>query len=71
MNTVRFQEFERYDVNRDANVVRFMGVTGRGTFHAELACAGPAERREKRKAFESRVIELMENGEPPQEVEIG
>jgi hypothetical protein len=71
MNTVRFQEFERYDVQRDVMVVCFMGVTGRGTFHAQLACDRPSERREKRKAFESKVVELMESGEPPQEVDIG
>ena len=65
---VRFMESERYDPMRDRDVVRFMGITPRGTFHVELPVYGPASLRTMRNAFKERVIGLLEEGQAPREV---
>jgi hypothetical protein len=69
---VRFCEQSRYDPCVDAHVVRFMAITGTGTYNGETATHGSARTlREKRKEFKEYVIECMQNNIAPHEVEIG
>ena len=70
-NSFRFQEIERYDPIIDEQVVRFMIVTDKGSFHAEKPCPAGASRRDMRKAFREHALNLMEMGKEPCEVDIG
>lgn len=66
--TVRFMESERYDPMVDAEVVRFLAITNRGTFHAEVPVVAPASLRTRRMAFKNHVLEALDAGEVPCEV---
>ena len=70
VNVVRFMESERYDPMQDRDVVRFMGITSRGTFHVELPMHGPASLRTMRNAFKEQVIGMLEEGQAPREVSL-
>jgi hypothetical protein len=65
--TVRFLENEYYDIDQDAEVIKLMAITGKGTWCAETrAGKGSAA---KRKEFQDYVLEQMYKGEQPCEVE--
>ena len=69
---VRFCEQSRYDPCVDAQVVRFMAITGTGTYNGEFATGSSARTLlEKRKEFKDYVIQCMQDGITPHEVEIG
>ena len=68
---VRFNEYQRYDIQQDCEVVRFMGVTDGGTFHTEVPMRSTRQLRETRNNFKERVIELMQDGREPCEVTLG
>ena len=67
---MRFTEFERYDPLLDVEVVRFMAITNKGTFHTEIPVIGPAPLRIRRKAFKDHVISALSLGVPPSEVHL-
>ena len=68
--SVRFQEWERYDIERDCQVVQFQCVTDVGTWAADYPVISERELRVKRKAFETTVLGMMANGTQPHEVEL-
>ena len=67
--SVRFQEYEWYDINTDRDTLRLEAVTNIGTFHADVdANAGVAALR---RAFATYVYESLALGHAPHEVNIG
>lgn len=68
---VRFNEATRYDITQDREVICFMAMTNNGTYHCEVPLLTTRGLREKRNAFKERVIEKMEAGQPPCEVQLG
>ena len=68
---VRYSEFERYDIQRDAEVVRFMATTDGGSYWAEVPSANYAAVRRDRAAFKERVTEFIQAGVYPKEVALG
>lgn len=69
--TIRFQEYKRYDVLRDAQVVCFSCVTDIGTYHSEVAISGARKLRETREAFKQTVLGKIQLGQPAGEITIG
>ena len=69
--TVRFQEYERYDIKCDQEMVTLMAVTPRGSFIAEVAAEPRKKLRERRKEFQEYVIDEMVLGHDPHEVSFG
>lgn len=68
--TVRFQEMNRYDPMTDREVVCLMGITGKGSFWAEIEDI-PCEVRAKKSLFRKWVTEALEDGLEPCEVSFG
>ena len=68
---VRFNEYTRYDITQDCEVVRFVGVTDGGSFHTEIPLKSTRHMRESRSTFKDRVIDLMAQGANPCEVRLG
>lgn len=66
--TLRFMEVERYDPMLDVEVVRFMAITNKGTFHTEIPVAGPKALRVRRQEFRDYVLGALDEGEPPGEI---
>ena len=69
-NSFRFQELERYDPLLDEQVVRFMAVTDKGSFHTERPCPPGAARRYMRNLFRETALDMIERGVEPCEVKI-
>lgn len=67
---VRFSETERYDPLKDAEVVRFMATTEKGSYHAEVSIEGPRGLRRDRQAFKDRVVQYIQAGANPCEVSL-
>ena len=67
---VRFNEYTRYDITQDCEVVRFVGITDGGSFHTEIPIGTTRRLREHRNNFKDRVIELMQEGHVPCEVHL-
>ena len=67
MLTVSFSEAERYDINIDDYVVTFMGTTSIGSYHATAVVDKTLVK--KRHQFKEKVIELMQSGLDPGEIE--
>lgn len=67
---MRFSEVERYDIKRDAQVVRFMATSDKGTYHAEVEIEGPRSLRRDRQAFKEKVVEYIRAGANPCEVQL-
>lgn len=67
--TVRFLETERYDITIDSEVIRFMAITNKGSYTAEIPVHGPASVRARRQEFKDWVLECLEKGIPPCEGE--
>ena len=70
MTPVRFNEFERYDITKDADVVRFMATTPKGSYYAETVKGSARPLREARAHFREKAIELIGDGHDPCEVEL-
>ena len=67
--SVRFEEYEYYDIARDRDTLRLEAITNLGTFHADVdANAGVAALR---RAFATYVYESLALGHAPHEVNIG
>lgn len=69
--TVRYSEFQRYDISKDAEVIRFMATTVNGSYWAEVPIDGSSGMRRDREAFKSKVVELVRQGLYPCEVHLG
>ena len=65
---MRFTETERYDVLSDQQVVRLMCITDTGTYHIEV----PADDglRQRRAEFKQMVLQSIDAGIPPCELEL-
>jgi hypothetical protein len=68
--TPRFEEWHRYDIQIDEQVVRLLGITGTGTYSGEFAAESAADLRDKRKRFREYVLECLDKGVEPHEVDI-
>lgn len=68
--TVRFTEYSRYDPQSDSERIRLMAITNRGTYHADVPFEAPKPLRLRRIAFRDRVMELIDEGQPPCEVSL-
>jgi hypothetical protein len=68
--TLRFEEWHRYDPLIDEQVTRLLGITGTGTYTGEFSSQSAADLRDKRKRFREYVIESMDKGIAPHEVDI-
>jgi len=70
MITLRYAEQERYDIQQDEEVVRFMAISNIGTWHMEKACKKPGERRSMRNLFREFVGDAAAKGQRPCEVRL-
>ena len=64
---VKFNEFEFYDINRDERMVTYLATTSAGSYFAEAPV--DKEQVKRRKQFKEKVIELMQRGLDPGEIE--
>ena len=69
--TVRFTESQWYDINDDCEVVRFMAITGGGSFYAQIPLISSRNLREARVRFKDDVIEFMQQGYSSGEIDLG
>jgi hypothetical protein len=67
---VRFSETQGYDINIDAEVVRFMATTSSGSYWSDVVLEGPRSLRADRSAFKEYVVELIHAGQPPCQIEL-
>lgn len=65
---VRFSEAQRYDINQDCDVTRFVATTPKGSYHVEIPTVSSKNLREKRSRFKERVMELIQSDLDPCEV---
>ena len=67
--TLRFDEFQRYDIQHDAEVVTFMAITNVGTYNGTVQVTEnePGKLRAFREQFKTYVFQCIENGVPPHE----
>lgn len=68
---VRFSEYEYYNINHDQDWVRFMATTTKGTYFAERARVSAMSYRENRQAFREKVMEALQAGIDPKEIDLG
>jgi hypothetical protein len=68
--TLRFLETERYDPLKDAQVMCFMAMGDRGTYHTEVPIEGARSLRRDRQAFKDKVVECIRAGTNPCEVQL-
>lgn len=68
--TVRFSETERYDINQDTDVVRFMATTNQGSYWAEVPVEGPRGLRRDREKFKTLSVEYIRAGALPCQIEL-
>lgn len=67
---VRFAEMQNYDINIDAEVVRFMAMTSSGSFWSDVLAEGAGSLRRARNEFRETVVELIQAGQPPCEIQL-
>jgi len=67
---VRFTEHQSYDINIDAEVVRFMATMSSGSFWSDVVLEGPRSLRRDREEFKTTVIDLLQAGQHPCYVEL-
>ncbi len=70
MITARFSEIERYDINWDCEVVQMTATTNKGSYYSEIVLASSAQRREARETFKKRVVEAIQRGVDPCEIDL-
>lgn len=68
--TVRFSEQQSYDINRDCDVVRFMATMSSGSYWSDVPLEGPRSLRRDRQEFKETVVELIQAGQPPCEIQL-
>lgn len=71
MIPVRFNEFERYDITQDAEVLLLTATTPKGCYHAEIVKDGFIKIRENKAKFRKRAIDAITSGRMPGKVELG
>ena len=62
---IRYYEHSRYDVSRDAQVVRMMATGNRGTWWGEVEETAGTSMREKRTFFKRFVQQAVKRGHVP------
>lgn len=68
---VRFTEYQLYDPMDDEEKVTLLATTPIGTYNCRVSAEGSAGAlRAHRKEFKDYVVDCMQRGEPPHEVEI-
>lgn len=67
---VRYSEFERYDITKDAEMVRLMATTDKGSYWAEVRADIPGNLRRDKQAFKELVVEYIRTGRHPCEVRL-
>ena len=67
VHTVRFSEFESYDINDDCEKVMYMATTSTGSFFATAPIDKDQVKRKKQ--FKEKVLELMGQGLEPGEIQ--
>lgn len=68
--TLRYAEQDRYDIQQDAEVTRFMAISNIGTWHMELPTNAGVERRARREQFRDFVENAAAKGQRPCEVRL-
>jgi hypothetical protein len=68
--TVRFAEFEYYDINHDEDWVRFTATVDRGSYYAEVPRVSARVFRENRDKFKAKVIDCLASCIDPCEVSL-
>ena len=68
--TVRFEEVERYDPVLDEERLQLMAITNIGTYYADVPLYGAVSKRRNRERFHLRVMETIESGAMPGEIEM-
>lgn len=68
--TIRFQEFEYYDINYDEDWVRFTATMEKGSYYAEVPRGTFKDFRENRDKFKAKVIDYLANQVDPCEVNL-
>ena len=68
---IRFMEYQRYDINRDCQVKRYMAMTNIGTWHTDVPVESAAKMRERREGFKTYVLGAIQAGLEPSEVTFG
>jgi hypothetical protein len=63
--TLRFLETERYDPLKDVQVMCFMAIGDKGTYHTEVEIEGSRSLRRDRQAFKDKVVEYIRAGANP------
>ena len=67
--TVRFSESERYDINIDDDVIMYLATTDKGSYFMEIPIEGAKSIRDNRNSFKKTVLELIEEGIEPCQIE--
>ena len=70
MITVRFQESQRYDINTDSDMTRFMATTSIGSYWSEVPSEGPISLRLNREKFKQMAVEYIRAGSLPCEIRL-
>ena len=68
--TVRFDEWYRYDPQIDAEVIRVLAITGKGTYHSEFPRGTSGQDRARKKVFREYVMHAMSYNIEPHEVNL-
>lgn len=68
---VRFIERTMYDINRDGDVHMFMATLSNGSFYSYVPDEGVISLRDKRNEFKAKVIQAIQAGDKPGELELG
>ena len=66
--TCRFEEWHRYEVNEDAEVVMLQAVTGKETVFAQFPKSTFSDLRQKRQDFRDYVLDCIDRDVAPHEV---
>lgn len=68
--TLRFEEFQRYDITLDCEVVTLMGITNMGTYTGTVQVLEnePGKLRAHRRMFQEGVLKAIEEGVPPHDI---
>ena len=71
ITTVRFDEWQHYDIQRDAVMITLEAITNVGTYHTTVALTEAADLRSKRESFKQYALQCMSLGKEPHEAEFG
>ena len=68
--TIRFQEFEWYNINQDEDWVRFTATMTKGSYYAEVPKVSARVFRENRDKFKAKVIDYLASQVDPCEISL-